>query len=352
MSDIPHLQHLIPWKDLADLNRTKHPSTVHLPIGKCGLIHARTKETSQKLERRRQYISDNQICIDKQCHEEDTYPGRFAKKERSNQPICLSRLVPKDVITKDDYRMLYHFCTKFSSTIQQFASQEEMKLDDHKLKKIVAGKVRTLCGDETAYREYKDGRLRLFLGEGYEKGCWVDDLREWSLIGTAETTEDLAILLELDKAGKLGIRDALNAYHGGQAVGNGTSFLLRHLLRFYISTNLILASGYSLEKSEWGSMETPIKFPSLIDWLLSDCDFFTFIPSWRSILKDDVLICDGNATMDVLRKCFRLFVVLEVLFRRHGFRRCKFDANSICNDIVRICNFEPKRNLIDSYMNC
>ena len=59
--------------------------------------------------------------------------------------------------------------------------------------------------------------------------------------------DGLAVLLRLEQNGEVTILCASTKVYGGQAVWNGMTFHLRHLMRFYLQTNVICAAGYNHE---------------------------------------------------------------------------------------------------------
>jgi len=144
--------------------------------------------------------------------------------------------------------------------------------------------------------------------------------REYALMTEPlSSKDDLAILLYLDQTGELDISGGLNARYGSQAVGNGIVFVLHKLFQFYFVTNVIQAAGYN-QAETWDRIQLDYR-----DWVQqqfsSDCDFYTFVPSWRKdicIPNDSDCVCDWSATNRVLQKIFRFFVVCDLLFQKHS----------------------------------
>mmetsp|Transcript_17640 Transcript_17640/g.43413 ORF Transcript_17640/g.43413 Transcript_17640/m.43413 type:complete len:372 (+) Transcript_17640:104-1219(+) len=319
----PHLSHLLPWNDLVELIREHDPSEVYLPVGKtCGKIHARTPELERMVGRRNSYIPEEQICRDyTNCIETEEFPSNFGKKKGKLLPFaiignCDGGVKVKTLRTKEQKIKLQRFVKAFSSTIQTFARQELEKLTTiattpeykRKMKKIATNAYVETC--EKAFR-------------GKFQGTRFD--REYALM--AESTplspgkkhnDDLAVLLYLDQIGQLNLSGALTEKYGGQAVGHGISFLMDYLVPFYVHCNLIAAADYLLEPEKWGYLKDGSFFRNQ---LKEDCDFYTFIPSWRTALKlewdtdneNSGLLRDWPATMEILRKTFRLLVVCETL---------------------------------------
>lgn len=78
-----------------------------------------------------------------------------------------------------------------------------------------------------------------------------------------------------------------------------------------------------------------------------DCDFYTFFPSCRHVLDDEIYVCDWPATEVILDKIFRYFVVDELIHRRLGLKSKRYvsgyrlaDEISRCLDLQADAAFE------------
>ena len=139
----------------------------------------------------------------------------------------------------------------------------------------------------------------------------------WALLSESSGEEDVRILLSLAARGRIDIPAALQAMYGGQAVGRGASFLLQyHVLPFYIYCNLIIACELQAHPDAWGLLRPDSPWR---EWLMRDCDFYTFIPSWRPLLA--VLFQDLEATKELLKRCFRLLYLARLMeaWTQEGF---------------------------------
>lgn len=312
----PHLSHLLPWRDLIDIFRSKDVSAVNLPTGTaCGKIHARDSSARRKIGQRSSYITPNMICNDLDCTEENELPTSFGKRERSKLPVNFD-LPRLPLRTADEARKARRFFEAFVGTIQVFAQQEEAKLTPERI----------LKARDKANPAYVQACVQSFRGRDVDGLYNKRFEREYALMTEPLSSEDdLAVLLYLDSAGELNIEGALWEFYGGQAVGHGIRFLLYHLVEFYFWTNMIAAAGYHEAPTKWGKMKPAVdlyidpRYRGLAfrNSCSKDCDFYTFVPAWRDVLKDDVYIRDWSKTAQVLRKTFRFFVVCSFLFKRH-----------------------------------
>lgn len=131
----------------------------------------------------------------------------------------------------------------------------------------------------------------------------------WALLSESNREDDVLILLRLAARGLVDIPGALGATYGGQAVGHGASFLLQyHVLPFYIWCNLIICCELQAHPDAWGLLRADSPWRA---WLMRDCDFYTFIPSWRPLI--DVLFEDLEATKELLKRCFRLLYLARLM---------------------------------------
>jgi len=170
---------------------------------------------------------------------------------------------------------------------------------------------------------------------GAEDFCKQKYVRELALMAHGGEN-DVALLLSLDQVGELDIKGALMENYGGQLVGNGIRFLLFHLFWFYVASNLISAAGLWEQPDQWGPLAEDSYFRCDI---AHDCDFFTFVPGWRTQLRlgevsvDACVIKDWSATTEIFRKIFRFFVVCEVLFQRYSVHQDFFSVPCIASSI-------------------
>ncbi|KAJ8670498.1 hypothetical protein QAD02_001757 [Eretmocerus hayati] len=99
----------------------------------------------------------------------------------------------------------------------------------------------------------------------------------------------LSTILSFDKQV---LKDSFWCLHGSQAVGNNVAFLLYHVYRVYIYTNLILCCKLENEREKWGFM-TPGTWNR--NTVSEDCDGQTFLQANRQYLADDVYMKDFDA---------------------------------------------------------
>lgn len=318
-----HLRHKIPWDDLVFCLRTD-PTEILLPVGECGQIHLINKETEIKVINRK-FIKQEQICTVNDCPIAAQL-GSFSKNKLSEPTLTARETEPHN---KEFVRRLRYFAQKFIEAVLEFVDTELLKHTDEVIenfKPLEAPKALvTRCFD-----------------------CYSEPCRyncENFLIFSMFTNNQIDHLLWLDKKKEVNIGIALGANYGGQAVGNGWTFLIiYHLLPFYLTANAIIACGYESDESKWGILAPESYFRSSI---LHDCDFITFVPSLRSLLHKDIFMKDMTKTMELLKECFRHIYMYFMLrkklspgFRENIERGLRNDFNSSIRMTFKFRNYD------------
>lgn len=316
----PHLRHLLPWRELFESFRKGDGSEIILPSGACGLIHARSAKVRHQVEHRH-YLTEEMCCTDESCETscEKVFhrPCGKGKKEvivlgETSCGVTDGGLRLKDPIAAA--KSCIRFCNAFNQAVLDFATSEAKKYP-----------ARRIWETPQVPEEYLEETLRNFNPDGYKP----EHELFWALLSEtnryhhatrltgheAEEEEvreadDVLLLLCLAERGRVDVRQALGSTYGGQAVGNGTRFLRRYILSFYLWCNAIVSCGWQYDSLKWGDFRLS---SYLRRDLMRDCDFFTFIPSWRRLIAPEVLFVDMEQTKEVLKRCFRFLYVLHLL---------------------------------------
>lgn len=323
----PHLRHLLPWRELFESFRRGDGSEIMLPSGACGRIHARSAKVRHQVLQRH-YLTEEMCCTDESCETscEKTFhrPCGKGKKEvivlgqQTSYGVPDGGLRLKDPIAAAE--SCIRFCNAFNQAVLDFATTEA--------KKYPASRI---WATPQVPEEYLEETLRNF-NPGYKP----EHELFWALLSETnryhhatrhtrqETTagsdavdeeepgepDDVLLLLCLAEQGRVNVRQALGCTYGGQAVGNGTHFLRRYILSFYLWCNAIVSCGWQYDSSKWGDLGLS---SYLRRDLSDDCDFFTFIPSWRQFIAPEVLFLDLERTKEVLKRCFRFIYLLHLM---------------------------------------
>lgn len=289
-----HLRHKIPWSDLVSCFRFD-PTVILLPVGECGRIHLFNKATEIQVSHRK-FLTPEQICTAKDC-KTLPQPGSFSK----NKSLPLTLTSKTRHCSEQDKKKLKYFVDKLVATVFEFVAMEEQKYRNEVIESFKPAAPIKL--------------LDMPCLEHYTKSCQNNCKN--CIVFSLFSSNQIDHLLWLDREGKVSVKDALNQYYGGQAVGNGYRFLIYyHLLPFYMTSNAIIACGYEGDEEKHGAL-APDSF--LRRSILHDCDFLTFIPSLRSFLEKDVFMKDMTRTMELLREIFRHIYVYIFLMKRFNF---------------------------------
>lgn len=287
-----HLQHKIPWKELAQCLRTDD-TEITLPVGECGKIHLIDKATQIKVSTRK-FLTNDQICTSSQCSKSTNL--RSFSKNKLTPPILSGCPRRHNGWRKDKLKYINE---KFYATVMEFVDSEERKYSS-----------KTYYEKDEIVPESE--LLRMRCTECYDYPCKnaCDNFLVFSLYSSYQIDK----LLWLDSIGKVSVKNALNKTYGGQAIGNGYMYLvLYHLLPFYVRANAILACGYEDDEDKWGELRPNSYFRKSIEY---DDDFLTFVPSLRPYLHRDIFMKDMNKTMELLRIVFRHIYVFVFLMKK------------------------------------
>ena len=285
-----------------------------MPEGACGLIHARTAEVRLQVQHRK-YLTEEMVCNDLSCSttSKKTFcrPAGKGKKEVFRIGDRRDRGRLKDPIAAA--HSVERFLALFSKAMEDFAVQE--------IAKYPAERIR---GHALPAPEYLEETLVKFHA-GQEIYRPQHDLF-WALLSETNRYEfletprpeaepdDVLLLLSLAQRGEIDVRNAFGTTYGGQAVGNGFRFLImHHILPFYLWCNVIIACGWQNEPEQWGPLAFPAEQYNLRRQISEDCDFFTFVPSWRRLILPDLLFIDLDVTKEVLKRCFRLMYLTRMM---------------------------------------
>jgi hypothetical protein len=312
----PHLGRMIPWNNLLNVLRKEDPSSIVLPIGECGKIHC-DEDSSTKIQvKNRKFITEDMICTDSSC--QTTNVQSFSKKKAGMPDL----IYHNQVFSPAHAAQIEAFVVEFNRAASQFADTEAKKYSAESIAAVTP-----------PTDEYLEGTIRQFDG-GDEDDYRPAYVLLYSLIVGVNGDEDIKILLHLNHTGALDIRTALSTCYGGQSVGQGMPFLLYHLIRFYLTCNVIIACEYQRNPGKWGSLSPNASFK---DSIQHDCDFFTFIPQWRSYLHEDVFMVDLEQTKDLLKKCFRFIYIIKFLCERVDYDGGYFPRGNIAYRDVTSC---------------
>lgn len=281
-----HLRHKIPWSELSKCCRTPDSSAIYLPVGECGSIHINTKSTEMQISNRK-YIDDSNVCK-KDCAIEKHQ--RFEKKPPKSPELSARR---SKHWNDENKKQIDYFSKKFFETIVEFAKTEENRktydvISDEAFSDLVAN----MC--KKGYWGENEGRvLALFLNQNVQQ------------------------LVSMHSEQKLNVSTVLNQNYGGQAVGNGFRFLIwYHLVPFYLTANMILYLNLQNEPDKWGRLNPKSYF---FRDLFHDCDFLTFIPSLRPLLKEEVFMKDIEKTHELLKKVFEYIYYYFFMSKKVGY---------------------------------
>ena len=286
--------------------------------GVCGRIHARSAEVRLQVQHRK-YLTEEMLCSDLSCPttRKKTFcrPAGKGKKE----VFCIGynrdhgRL--KDPIAA--VHSIERFLVLFTKAIDDFAAQEVAKYPAERIwgqalptpEYLEETREKFYARPET-YRPEHD----LFWALLSETNRYEFEDAQRDGVEPEEEPNDLLLLLSLAQRGQMDIPNALSMTYGGQAVGNGFRFLIiYHILPFYLWCNAIIACGWQKEPEKWGPLAGPAEEYNLRRQISEDCDFFTFIPSWRRLISPDLLFIDLDVTKDVLKRCFRLMYLTRMM---------------------------------------
>lgn len=303
-----HLQHLIPWSDLVSCLHTDS-TEIFLPVGDCGRIHIIDKATEIKVASRK-FLTQEKICTAKDCV---TLPelGVFSKNKIS-PPILKTRMRS----TRSVSAKLKYFKDKFSEAVFEFIATAERKYSDEEMQHFTPLKQPEVIDIRCTECRYQPCQYK----------C------QNFLVFSLFSSNQIEHLLWLNSKGEVSISNALSQLYGGQAVGNGFSFLIKHhLLPFYLTANAIIACGYEVEPEKWGNL-APTGY--LRRYIQDDCDYLTFIPSLRPYLHEDVFMRDMKKTKELLSELFRhiyLYMYLKKNFTSYSDERIREDLNQALN---------------------
>lgn len=285
-----HLNHKISWSDAIKLFTFSNNPGVELPIGFCQKIHIINKDIEIKVKNKK-YLS-NQICNVKDCKitgkkyfykkykeiiELEIYGNKHLKYNSQNDVLFVKQLINAIIEFSRTERNKYN--RKVYSTDRNFDKRFKGITDELKIK----------------YNWFKPEEEILF-----------DNCLCW-LFNTLIEVGDIDTLLSFTDDQ---IKKVFCCLHGGQAVGNNTNFLIYHIIKTYIFTNLIYVSGFFNNSEKWGFMKSGNYFR---DNLMYNCDGQTFLYQSRKYLSDDIYMKDLNSMRQLCKDCFRFIYVLYMI---------------------------------------
>ena len=284
-----HLSHVISWTDLIEHFTIYKDNGIELPTGSCGRIHLVNKNTKSQVDRRK-YLA-NQVCNDSECK----VTGSKIFRKTEEKKFSLTRNPNRRRLSSNPTKQLSHFIDCFSLAIREFAESERKKVGE---RNVVQTTERAVFRQETIER-LKSSK------QWYDH--WFDDCCDCGLFtNLIEAGESKTLLSFSDQK----IESVLRCLHGGQAVGNNFRFLEHHVLKVYLCTNLIIASGLQDNPEEWRSMRPDSHFRKQ---LMYDCDGQTFLPSSRRLLNNDVYMKDWEAMRQLCKDSFQFLYFTEML---------------------------------------
>jgi hypothetical protein len=280
-----HLNHKIYWSDAIRLFTFPKDPGVELTMGYCNKIHINNKDTEIKIKNR-SYLT-NQICINNSCK----IVGKRKFYKSSKETIDLGKFLKIQSI--DDIllvKQLINSIIDFSRT-ERNKYKRKVYLNKHN-NKILKDIIEDI---KKKYNWFKPEDEILF----DSCLCWLFNVL--IEIGDIET-----LLSFTDDQ----IKKVFCCLHGGQAVGNNTNYLIYHIIKTYIFTNLIYASGSFENNENWGIMKPDSYFRNN---LMFNCDGQTFLYQSRKYLINDIYIKDLVSMRKLCKDCFRFIYILYMI---------------------------------------
>lgn len=271
----PHLSRMVPWDTLVEVMRKPDPSQILLPCGPCDRVHVRDDEdrSTARLVSARKFITEEMVCHDANC------PTTNKKAVAKRGPSAPELGPCNRIRTPDNVRRIQGFVAKFNEAVVEFAETESKKYSP----RVMAAFKKHPPAEEVAQEV-----LSKFYGVAVTSTATHSYEHElfWALLAGENGDEDVKRLLYWAESGRVDVRAALATQYGGQAVGNGASFLLWHLFRFYITANLVIACGYQSSPEKWGLL-SPSSRGKFLAFIQNDCDFLLlYLPGathWRRV---------------------------------------------------------------------
>lgn len=296
-----HLNHKLTWTDALQLYTFTQDPGIELPVGICQKIHIINKETEIKVENRN-YLS-NQICTNSDCSSHDKFKRFY--KNTTKATIDLGKRSKTYKNDEDDNDM--RFIQQFTNAIVEFAETERKKYQ----RVIYTNNKKLNSFDEKQYADYlKNERMK----KDYR---WLTSVEEEEILFNSCLCWFFHFCIEVGDVETLlsftndQIQSVFHCLHGGQAVGNNSDFLMYHIMKTYIFTNLIYAAPGLIDQNEkWGPMTPNDYFRNI---LMSNCDGQTFLYQSRSYLMDEVYMKDITATNQLCKNCFKYMYILFML---------------------------------------
>lgn len=280
-----HLNHKISWIDAIKLFTFSKDPAIELPIGDCQKIHIINKNIEIKVKNRR-YLS-NEICNSNNC--KIIGKKKFYKKYK--------KIIALDKYLKYNPQNDILFIEQLVNVIIEFAKTERNKYD----RKIYSTNIIDK-GFKNIIDELKI-KYNWFIPE---KEILFDNCLCWLFNILIEIGDVNTLISFTDDQ----IKNVFCCLHGGQAVGNNTNFLIYHIIKTYIFTNLIYASGFINNNEKWGIMRTGSYFRNS---LMYNCDGQTFLYQSRRYLNDDIYMKDLKSMIELCKNCFRFIYILFML---------------------------------------
>ncbi|CAO3640512.1 unnamed protein product [Cunninghamella blakesleeana] len=286
-----HLSHKIAWMDAVKLfTFTKDPG-VEFPICESQKIHIINKETKIKFENRKHYLL-NQVC-DIDSHE---IIGKKRFYKNTKETIDLEKHVKTNSYDDEESLGSIKLVKQLTESIIEFAETESIiyngnnnKINQLNEKEQFHSIIKQLEKENDWFKPKNESLFDTCL-------CW--------LFHVLIETGDVATLLSFTDNQ---IKSVFSCSHGGQAVGNNTNFLIHHIIKVYVFTNLIYTAGFVNHCEKWGPMAPKNYFRSMI---MTNCDGQTFLYQSRQHLTDEVYMKDLTATKQLCKDCFRFIYTL------------------------------------------
>lgn len=279
-----HLSHKIRWNLLADYLTPYSDHGIAFPVGECGRIHATKKKHKIQIEMRK-YISDDMICTAKDCEVKGEKVFRKTYKKGS----------PFGVGEKNEEKLKL-FLENFCSVIYEFATTE------------LKSPVKTI-----EYHVLEDS--------------------PWSFTHCPPCNKFISYLEFGDKQklfeySEADLRSILQCLHGGQAVGNSIAYVMYHVLKFYVYSNVIVHLDLRSE-DRWPAFMRPNS--NFRQHILFACDGQTFLPHSRKYLAQAMI--DLNETRTLSKNLFRFIYFYAMM-------RMRLDSSyNLRDDIDRLSYF-------------
>lgn len=285
-----HLNHKISWCNAIKLYTFPRYPGIELPICESHKIHIVNKDIEKKI-RNRSYLK-TQICDKNDCK----VIGKQKFYKKSKEIIELE--IYGNKYLKPDSQNDVLFVKQLINAIIEFAKTERNKY-----------KRKVYPSDRKFDKRFKD-----IIDELKKKYNWFKPEEEilfdnclcW-LFNILIEIGDIETLLSFTNDQ---IKTVFCCTHGGQAVGNNTNYLIYHIIKTYIFTNLIYVSNLVNKPENWGFMKTGNYFR---DSLMYNCDGQTFLYQSRKYLNDNIYMKDLNYMRKLCKDCFRFIYILYMI---------------------------------------